>query len=383
MVLAIGILVDDAIVVIENVERIMREEGLPPLEATRKAMDQISGAIIGITLVLVAVFVPMAFFPGSTGGIYRQFSVTLAISILFSALMALTLTPALCAAFLKPIEKEKVESEENPLAEDEDKGGAKGVFARIVGFFTGLFARFNRWFGRMTERYSRTNSKILSNPLRGLAVFVLLGALAIFLFLRLPTAFLPTEDQGFLITAVQGPPGGTRNRLEEAIAPVQKYWLDQPEVQNLVVVRGFSFFGQGQNNALMFASMKPWEERTDEGSDAGSMLGKAMGVFSQIEGASVFVIQPPAIQSLGNASGFSMKLEDRTGGGPRCAAAGHGTASRPRLAKRRHRQFAARGSARRAAAQGRYRPHAGDRARLSISDVNAALAINFGSSYGK
>ncbi len=381
MVLAIGILVDDAIVVIENVERIMREEGLPPLEATRKAMDQISGAIIGITLVLVAVFVPMAFFPGSTGGIYRQFSVTLAISILFSALMALTLTPALCAAFLKPIEKDKVESDENPLAENAEEGGAKGVLARMVGFFTGLFARFNRWFGRMTERYSRTNDKILSNPLRGLAVFALLGVLAIFLFLRLPTAFLPTEDQGFLITVVQGPPGGTRNRLDEAIAPVQKYWLDQPEVQNLVVVRGFSFFGQGQNNALMFASMKPWGERTAKGSDAGSMLGKAMGVFSQIDTASVFVIQPPAIRSLGNASGFSMKLEDRTGVGRDVLqqASGQllGLASKsdvivnlrpedqpaaPQLKVDIDRTLAT--------ALG-----------LSISDVNAALAINFGSAY--
>ncbi len=381
MVLAIGILVDDAIVVIENVERIMREEGLPPLEATRKAMDQISGAIIGITLVLVAVFVPMAFFPGSTGGIYRQFSVTLAISILFSALMALTLTPALCAVFLKPIEKDHVNSDDSPLAEQENQGGAKGLLARAAGLLTGFFARFNRWFAKATGQYDRANTRILAAPMRGLAVFVLLGALAVFLFLRLPTAFLPTEDQGYLVTVVQGPPGSTRNRLDEAIAPVQKYWLEQPEVQNLVVVRGFSFFGQGQNNALMFASMKPWEERTADGSDAASMLQKAMGAFSKIQTATVFVIQPPAIRSLGNASGFTLKLEDRTGVGRETLQGAMGqllaAASQNDILNNLRPEDQAAGPQLKVDVDRTLATALG----LSIADVNAALAINFGSSY--
>ncbi|MDE0933084.1 MAG: multidrug efflux RND transporter permease subunit [Novosphingopyxis baekryungensis] len=381
MVLAIGILVDDAIVVIENVERIMREEGLPPLQATRKAMDQISGAIIGITLVLVAVFVPMAFFPGSTGGIYRQFSVTLAVSILFSALMALTLTPALCAVFLKPIEKEDRESTDDPDQPQEQKSGAKGLLAKVIGFFTAFFARFNRWFAKITDKYDRGTARILSAPLRGLAVFLLLGVLAIFLFLRLPTAFLPTEDQGYLITVVQSPPGSTRNRLNEAIAPVEKYWMDQPEVENLVVVRGFSFFGQGQNNALMFASMKPWEERTAEGSDASSMLGAAMGAFSQISEAVVFVIQPPAIQALGNASGFSLKLEDRTGVGRETlnGAMGQliGAASQSEVVTNLRPEDQPAGPQLKVEIDRTLATALG----LSISDVNAALAINFGSAY--
>jgi multidrug efflux pump len=302
MVLAIGILVDDAIIVIENVERIMREEGLPPKEATRKAMDQITGAIIGITLVLVAVFLPMAFFPGSTGGIYRQFSVTLAISILFSALMALTLTPALCASFLKPIipDSEKSKSVNNGLG-------------RVWGYVTGFFAGFNRWFGRTTDRYGRATDGILARPKRGMAAFVLLVALAGFLFVRLPTAFLPIEDQGYLISVVQAPPGATQERTEAAIQPVSDYWTAQPELQNLIIVRGFSFFGRGQNNAIMFGPLKDWKKRKEEGSEAGALLGKAMGHFSQIDNANVFVIQPPAIRSLGNASGFTLKLEDRGG----------------------------------------------------------------------
>ncbi len=303
MVLAIGILVDDAIIVIENVERIMREEGLSPKEATGKAMDQITGAIIGITLVLVAVFLPMAFFPGSTGGIYRQFSVTLSISILFSALMALTLTPALCASFLKPIQ------------ENDRKGTTKKTkgFGRILGFGTGLFAGFNRWFDRMTERYGRATDGILARPIRGMAVFIMLVVLTGFLFVRLPTAFLPVEDQGYLITVVQSPPGATESRTESVIKPASDFWMEQDELEDLIVVRGYSFFGQGQSNAMMFGPLKDWSERTAPGSSAGALVGKAMGRFSQVENGSVFVVQPPAIASLGNASGFSLKLEDQAG----------------------------------------------------------------------
>jgi len=317
MVLAIGILVDDAIVVIENVERIMREEGLPPLEATRKAMGQITGAIIGITLVLIAVFVPMAFFPGSTGGIYRQFSVTLAIAIFFSAFLALTLTPALCASFLKPMDHGHGEDDEpaSDPEEEEAQPGWRGLLARARGIVARFFARFDRWFARMQEKYGRANDRILSRPWRAFAIFVTLVVLTVFLFARLPSAFLPTEDQGFLITAVQTPPGATQARTDEALKPITGYWMDREEVDNLVVIRGFSFFGRGQNNVLMFSAFKPWEERTGEGSSAAEMMKEAMGHFMQLDDANAFVIQPPAIQSLGRASGFTLKLQDRGGVG--------------------------------------------------------------------
>ncbi len=382
MVLAIGILVDDAIVVIENVERIMREEGLPPVQATRKAMGQISGAIIGITLVLVAVFLPMAFFPGSTGGIYRQFSVTLAIAIFFSAFLALSLTPALCATFLKPIAKGHDDEAEVVIDEEaEAQPGWRGRLARARGKSARFFAGFNRWFSRMRDKYGRTNDRILSRPWRAFAVFLALGLVTVLLFMRLPSAFLPTEDQGYLITAVQAPPGATRERLEESLKPVTDYWMAREEVDDLVVVRGFSFFGQGQNNALMFASFKPWGERTGKGSSAGEMLADATGRFSQIDGALAFVIQPPAIQSLGQASGFTLKLQDRAGLGREAL-----TAARDQLL----------GMASQSKAVANLRPEDQgpspeveidiDRVQaralgLSLSDVNAALSITFGSAY--
>lgn len=378
MVLAIGILVDDAIIVVENVERIMREEGLSPVEASRKAMDQISGAIVGITLVLVAVFLPMAFFPGSTGGIYRQFSVTLAISILFSALMALTLTPALCATLLKPIKK-SVKTDE--AVEDAQDAGSETKFGRVTKGFTHAIEKFNIWFAELTEKYGRTTDNILSRPMRGFAVFVLLVAIALLLFLRLPTAFLPTEDQGVLITAIQSPPGATVERTEEAIKPVSDHWMAKDEVNNLVVIRGFSFFGQGQSNAMMFASLTPWEERSGEESGASALLMEAMGKFSQIDKGNVFVIQPPAIPSLGTASGFTVKLQDRTGVG------------RVALTNARNQLL---GLMAQSEMLTNVRPEDEqispqlkvdiDRvlARslgLAISDVNSALAINFGSAF--
>lgn len=381
MVLAIGILVDDAIIVIENVERLMREEGLSPVEATRKAMDQITGAIIGITLVLVAVFLPMAFFPGSTGGIYRQFSVTLSISILFSALMALTLTPALCATLLKPVEADAEQSEPTALQSWAGEGGLKGFAARIAGFIARLLGGFNRWFAGLTTKYSRANDAILSRPVRGLAVFIVLGLIAGLLFLRLPTAFLPTEDQGYLISVVQGPPGASTDRTNEAIAPVEEFWSSLDEVRNVIVIRGFSFFGQGQNNALMFTTFKPWEERTEAQSEAPQLLGRAMGNFSQISSGSVFVIQPPAIQSLGNASGFSLKLQDRGGLG------------RTELVAARDQML---GMLSQNEIVANVRPEDQQPAPqlrvdidrvlarsldLSIDDVNSALSINFGSAF--
>ena len=382
MVLAIGILVDDAIVVIENVERIMREEGLGPLAATRKAMDQITGAIIGITLVLIAVFVPMAFFPGSTGGIYRQFSVTLAISIFFSAVLALSLTPALCATFLRAQDVQDhdgdadSEPDETPLPEG---WRGKVELARRKG--TVFFNRFNLWFARMTEKYGRTNEKILARPMRGLAVFLLLGAITGLLFARLPGGFLPTEDQGYVITVVQSPAGSTQERLDEAIEPVEGFWQSREEVERVVVVRGFSFFGQGQNNAIMFTPLTDWSERGAADSSAEALVGQAMGTFMGLDNALAFAIQPPAIQSLGQASGFTMKLQDRGGVGREALTDARnqllGMASQsPLLANIRPEdqppapQLHVEVDRVQARAMG-----------LSMTDVNNALSINFGSAY--
>ena len=382
MVLAIGILVDDAIVVIENVERIMREEGLAPVEATRKAMGQITGAIIGITLVLIAVFVPMAFFPGSTGGIYRQFSVTLAISIFFSAFLALSLTPALCATFLKPIDKDQDHTAGPAIDHDAAaQSGWRGRMARARNVSARFFARFNRWFALTQEKYGRANDRILSRPWRAFAVFLALGLVTVLLFVRLPSAFLPTEDQGFLITAVQAPPGATQERTDEALQPIEEFWMEREEVASVVAIRGFSFFGQEQNNALLFSSFKPWDERGGANSSASAMLGEAMGAFRQIDGAIAFVIQPPAIASLGRASGFTLKLQDRGGVGRDAL-----TAARDQLL----------GVASQSDVIANLRPEDQgpspeveidiDRVQaralgLSLADVNAALSITFGSAY--
>ncbi len=293
MVMAIGILVDDAIVVIENVERIMVEEHLSPYDATVKAMSQITSAIIGITLVLVAVFVPMAFFPGTTGGIYRQFAVTLAISIGVSALMALTLTPALCATMLTPHQPD----------------ATPGPVGR-------LFQSFNRWFERTTGRYQRQVGSILSQPIRWLAVFAALLALTAVLFTRLPGAFLPTEDQGAVLTVVQAPPGATTQRTEVAIEQVKRFYAEQSGVDNVIMVRGFSFFGQGQANAMAFVRLKPWEERRGADASAQALVGRATGALTGgVKEAMVYVLDPPAIQGLGVASGFTFVLQDRAGHG--------------------------------------------------------------------
>ncbi|MEN3977001.1 efflux RND transporter permease subunit [Emcibacter sp. SYSU 3D8] len=292
MVLAIGILVDDAIVVIENVERLMREEKLSPRDATIKAMGQITGALIGITLVLVAVFIPMAFFPGSTGGIYRQFSVTLAVSMAFSALMALTLTPALCATLLKP-----------------HKEGD-----RRKGFLGPFFGRFNRVFERATGRYEGVVSKMIRRPLRWLSVFAVLVGLVVLTFLNMPSSFLPEEDQGFVVGVVQAPPGATFERLDEAISQAQEIILSQPEVKTVAAIRGFSFFGNGQNAAMMFISLHPWDERTAGKNKASALAMRLMMGLQQVKGAQVFIFNPPPIPELGNSAGFSYRLQDRAGG---------------------------------------------------------------------
>jgi multidrug efflux pump len=283
MVMAIGILVDDAIVVIENVERIMRDEKLPPYEATVKAMQQITSAVIGITLVLVAVFVPMAFFPGTTGGIYRQFSVTLAVSIAFSALMALTLTPALCASLLKIEDVHHDWSSGNP----------------VMRGFGRFFEGFNGWFARTTQRYQNVVGKILVRPLRFLAIYVALFAMTLLLFRRLPGSFLPIEDQGAVMTVIQAPPGATTERTNIAIEQVKAFYRRQPQVATNILVRGFSFFGQGQANAMAFVRLKPWEERKGEQNGAQALVARALAELSSVKEAMVFTLNPPAIQGLG------------------------------------------------------------------------------------
>ncbi|WDY60177.1 efflux RND transporter permease subunit [Pseudomonas sp. PSKL.D1] len=288
MVLAIGILVDDAIVVVENVERIMAEEGLPPKEATRKAMGQISGAIIGITLVLVAVFLPMAFMKGSVGVIYQQFSVSMAVSILFSAFLALSLTPALCATLLKPV--------------------AKGEQHARKGFFGG----FNRGFEAVSNGYQRWVMQALRRSGRYLLVYaVLLGVLG-YGFSQLPTAFLPTEDQGYTITDVQLPPGASRMRTEHVAAQIEAHNAGEPGVGNTTVILGFSFSGSGQNAALTFTTLKDWSERGGEDS-AQSIADRATQAFSQIRDAVAFSVLPPPIDGLGESTGFEFRLQDRGG----------------------------------------------------------------------
>jgi multidrug efflux pump len=360
MVLAIGILVDDAIVVIENVERIMAEEGLSPRDATVKAMGQITSAIVGITLVLMAVFVPMSFFPGSTGAIYRQFAVTLIVSIGFSALLALTLTPALCATFLKP----------HRAHED----APKGPLARF-------FDRFNRWFGRTTDRYQGRVGGLLAAPMRWLAVFLLLVGLTGLLFTRLPGGFLPQEDQGVLFNVVQAPAGATRPRTDEAVAQVTGFYEKQAAVANLVVVRGFSFFGSGQANATVFTTLKPWGERTAAEDSADALAGRANAAFAGIREAFAFALSPPPISALGNSSGFTFKLKDIGGRGADALLAARnqllGAASQsPVLA-------GVRPEGQDAAPQLRVTI---DRVRaralgLAVADVNTTLAIAFGSAY--
>ncbi len=286
MVLAIGLLVDDAIVVVENVERIMAEEGLAPLEATEKSMGEITGAIVGIALVLTAVFIPMAFFGGSTGIIYRQFSITIVSAMLLSALVALVLTPALCATILKPIDHHKKTK--------------------------GIGAWFNRGFDKTTNGYVGTIGYLLNRPLRVMLLFaVVVGGCAWF-FLRLPSSFLPQEDQGALMTIIQLPNGATATQTAEVIKKVENYYLDKEKdgVDSVFSVNGFSFTGQGQNNALVFASLKPFDERSDDKLAAASIVKRAMGYFFTIREAQVFPILPPAIQGMGNSSGFSMYLVD-------------------------------------------------------------------------
>jgi multidrug efflux pump len=289
MVLVIGIVVDDAIVVVENVERIMSEEGLPPLEATRKAMSQISGAIIGVTVVLISVFVPLAFFAGSVGNIYRQFSAVMGVSIAFSAFLALSLTPALCATLLKPVEA--------------------GHHHEKKGFF----GWFNRGFSRTAKRYEGGVAALLPRAWRTLVIYVAIIAAAVVVYMRLPTSFLPGEDQGTMLVNVQLPPGATQERTLEVMKQVEGFMLQQPEVESMVGVLGFSFSGQGQNAALAFVTLKDWAERTEPGNSAEAVAGRAFGALSGIRDAFIYPLSPPPIPELGASSGFSFRLQDRAG----------------------------------------------------------------------
>ncbi|WNG24720.1 multidrug efflux RND transporter permease subunit [Cystobacter fuscus] len=296
MVLAIGILVDDAIVVIENVERIMSEEGLSPREATQKAMQQITGAVIGITLVLSAVFVPMAFFPGSVGVIYKQFSLTMVVSILFSALLALSLTPALCATFLKPVVRGHAHAR------------------------TGFFGWFNRGFERTSHVYRGLVGRTLHRAGRFMLVYVAVFAALGWLFVQLPSSFIPGEDQGFIILGVQAPPEATANRTLDVVVQMEKTLLAEPGVDGVLAIMGFSFFGQGQNAALSFATLKPWEQRGAEDS-AEAIAWRMNGALSAVRDAFIFALSPPPIEGLGTSGGFSFRLEDRGGMGQEALAA--------------------------------------------------------------
>ncbi|MDX9707453.1 MAG: efflux RND transporter permease subunit [Azospira sp.] len=290
MVLAIGIVVDDAIVVVENVERIMSTEGLAPREATRKAMDQIINAIIGITLVLSAVFVPMAFFPGAVGAIYRQFAVTLVLTMLFSALMALTLTPALCATMLKH---------------------APGSHELLPT--TGFFGWFNRMFARTTTGYVASVRRMLGRPGRWMAVYGAILVAAGWMFMKLPGGFLPEEDQGYFITMVQLPPGATQERTQAVIEEAEQYFLKQPEVAHTIGIIGFSFSGRGQNAGLIFVRLKDWDERKAQESTAQSLIRKANMTLFGMKQAMIFSISPPSIPELAAVGGFDFRLQDRGG----------------------------------------------------------------------
>ena len=288
MVLAIGILVDDAIVVVENVERIMSEEGLSPKEATRKAMGQITGAVIGITAVLVSVFIPLAFFPGAVGVIYKQFSLTMVVSILFSAFLALSLTPALAATFLKPVQAGHHHAKR------------------------GFFGWFNRGFDKTSHGYSAVVGHLVRRGGRYLIIYLALLIGLGWLYVRLPTSFLPNEDQGYIIVNFQAPSDATVNRTMAAIEAAEKHFMAEPGVSRIVTVRGFSFFGQGQNAALAFVTLKDWGERGPR--DAASAIAlRGTIALSQLRDAIVFSLSPPPIQGLGNSNGFAFRLQARGG----------------------------------------------------------------------
>ena len=359
MVLAIGLLVDDAIVVVENVERLMSEEDLSPLEATRKSMSQITGALVGIALVLSAVFVPMAFFGGSTGAIYRQFSLTIVSAMVLSVLVALILTPALCATLLKPIKH--------------------GEFGAKRGFF----GWFNRAFDASANRYQSGVRKVVKQGVRyGIIYAAMLAVLAI-LFMRMPTSFLPEEDQGVIMSMVQLPVGATKQRTEVVLADMRDYFMknEKENVDSVLTVAGFSFAGSGQNSGMAFIKLKDWKERNTPDRSANAIIGRAMGYLFSIKEAQVFAFNLPPIPELGTATGFDFYLQDRAGVGHDKLMAARNqllgmAAQDPNLVRVRPNgmedtpQLDIKIDYEKALAQG-----------LSISDINNTLSAAWGSSY--
>lgn len=359
LVLAIGLLVDDAIVVVENVERLMSEEDLSPLEATRKSMTQITGALVGIALVLSAVFVPMAFFGGSTGAIYRQFSLTIVSAMVLSVLVALILTPALCATLLKPIKH--------------------GEFGAQRGFF----GWFNRAFDSGANRYQSGVRKVIKQGARYSIIYVAMLAVLAVLFMRMPTSFLPEEDQGVIMSMVQLPVGATKQRTEVVLADMRDYFLknEKDNVDSVLTVAGFSFAGSGQNSGMAFIKLKDWKERSSPDRSANAIIGRAMGYLFSIKEAQVFAFNLPPIPELGTATGFDFYLQDRAGlSHDKLMAARNqllGMAAQdPNLVRVRPNgmedtpQLDVKIDYEKALAQG-----------LSISDINSTLSTAWGSSY--
>ncbi|MCW2488306.1 multidrug efflux RND transporter permease AcrD [Candidatus Symbiopectobacterium sp. NZEC127] len=359
MVLAIGLLVDDAIVVVENVERVMSEEGLSPRAATRKSMQQVQSALVGIALVLSAVFVPMAFFGGTTGAIYRQFSITIVSAMVLSVLVALILTPALCATLLKPL--------------------AKGEHHGKRGFF----GWFNRQFNRLSERYEHGVGKIVVKSGRWFVLYLAIIGVMAFLFRTLPTSFLPQEDRGVFMTQIQLPPGSTQQQTLKVVEKVEAYYMTQ-EKENVVSVFtavGNGPGGNGQNVAQLFVRLKDWDERPGAQNSAGAIVERATRAFRRINEARVFASTPPAISGLGNASGFDMELQDRAGLGHDALMAARDTllaqaAGDARLTRVRHNglddspQMQITIDQRKAESLG-----------VSISNINSTLKIGWGSTY--
>jgi multidrug efflux pump len=359
MVLAIGLLVDDAIVVVENVERLMSEEGLSPKQAAYKSMEQITGALVGIGLVLSAVFVPMAFMTGSTGIIYRQFTATIVSAMSLSVLVAIVLTPALCATMLKPL--------------------PKGDHGKTTGFF----GWFNRNFERTSAGYQRGVRGILHRGKRFLLLFAALTAVMVFLFLRLPSAFLPPEDQGILFAMVQTPAGATQERTMESIRKIENHFLENEKdtVESVFSVQGFSFAGTGQNTGIAFVKLKDWSERTRDDQHVDAVAARAMGALSQIQDAFAFAFAPPAMPELGTAAGFNFFLKDNGNLGHEALLAARnqllGMAAQSKLLTKVRPngqedtpQFRIEVDTQKAAALG-----------LSIADINSTLGTAWGSSY--
>ena len=359
MVLAIGLLVDDAIVVVENVERIMSEEGLTPREATRKSMGQIQGALVGIAMVLSAVFVPMAFFGGTTGAIYRQFSITIVAAMVLSVLVAMILTPALCATLLKPLKKG-------------EHHGQKG-----------FFAWFNQMFNRNAERYEKGVAKILHRSLRWIVIYVLLLGGMVFLFLRLPTSFLPLEDRGMFTTSVQLPSGSTQQQTLKVVEQIEKYYFthEKDNIMSVFATVGSGPGGNGQNVARMFIRLKDWSERDSKTGTSFAIIERATKAFNKIKEARVIASSPPAISGLGSSAGFDMELQDHAGAGHDALMAARNqllalAAENPELTRVRHNglddspQLQIDIDQRKAQALG-----------VDIDDINDTLQTAWGSSY--